>query len=285
MYYLETNSLRQLHAKLADSSFCKRCYTSSLSLFELLSGISDKEYVLRKAVITNVLQSSILIDWDFPLDLLYKAFEFVTWESGYPNAIKKACETVAASSDLSEVTSGLVSGKETLSLSDFGAMDDYLSSKQIELFRIGREAFEKMIDADTAKKIYDLLNNSLYPEFPFPQEVIELFRREKIKFTMFQLAVEIAKELNLGDITTTAFSVFATYNQSLNYYFDVISYFFENRVVYNRQPGRNDVFDIAHFMYLKNSRSTKIVSDDKLVKEICLKLWPRKYVSVDSIRS
>jgi len=252
-------------------------------MFELLSGLSEEEYLLRKAVITNVLESSIPIDWDFPLDLLYKAFNFVDWASGYPAAVKKACEAVATSSRLEDVETELISDKETLSLSDLRALDYHLCSKQIEEFRVGRDAFMEFVDAKEARKIYELINNKLFPEVTFPPQVVELFHREHKRFTIFQLAYHIANELQLGDISNTALTVFRSYNNTLDYYFDVTTYFFENRVVYNREPRRNDVFDIAHFMYLKNSKSTKIVSDDKLVKEICLNLWPRKYVSVESI--
>lgn len=253
-------------------------------MFELLSGITEQDYRIRKSIISSVISSKIFIDWSFPIDLIYKAFDYVKWDSGYPRAIQKACENLATSTDLESAKKSLVSGNDSLSLNDLANMDKLLSNLQVEYFESSKVAFDQMFGGKSKATIYELLHNKLKDGPRLPDSLINTMENEKIKFSIFQLALAISQELDDKNCLQTVQDIYFSYNGSLRYYFEVSAYFFENRVAYNHGIKKNDVFDIAHFMYLKDSDVTKIVSDDKLVKEVCIALWPRKYISNDKLK-
>jgi len=65
------------------------------------------------------------------------------------------------------------------------------------------------------------------------------------------------------------------YDGSMDFHFRASTHAQTDVALSGRTTGKNDVFDISHFMYIDDHIA--IVSDDKLVVGICLKLWPRQH--------
>ncbi|WP_136668892.1 hypothetical protein [Flavobacterium sp. H122] len=88
-YYLETNSLRSLNREL--NLLSNNCFTSGLSIFELISDItkSEKEFNIRKSVISNVLKSKIEINWDSQKTIKAKAFKGIKFKDSEMEGLKE----------------------------------------------------------------------------------------------------------------------------------------------------------------------------------------------------
>ena len=88
-YYLETNSLRGLNKEL--NSLSSDCYTSALSIFELIAEITknEKEFNIRKSVIQNVLNSNIQINWDSHKTIKAKCLPQITFKDAETEGLKE----------------------------------------------------------------------------------------------------------------------------------------------------------------------------------------------------
>lgn len=77
MYYLETNSLISLKNKLQQPVISSRCYTSSLSIVEILKYLNKRSFYVKRNLLLALKESTISIDWDLPSYKSFSAFPAV----------------------------------------------------------------------------------------------------------------------------------------------------------------------------------------------------------------
>jgi len=95
------------------------------------------------------------------------------------------------------------------------------------------------------------------------------------------LCYGLASHFFPGVVQEKMLELYLSYDGSLSYYLAALAYYQENRLVYSKIPAHNDFLDLEHFVYLRSSRSVRMVSDDKLIGDICHALWPRKGYTSD----
>lgn len=90
--YLDTSIVRKHSNNLAKFE-SENAFTSSLVVFELIAGMNEKEFKLRKNALNNLLKSKISIDWDSYKMKMYKAFN-IPYNDIEGNAIKSFAEKI-----------------------------------------------------------------------------------------------------------------------------------------------------------------------------------------------
>jgi hypothetical protein len=69
------------------------------------------------------------------------------------------------------------------------------------------------------------------------------------------------------------------YDHSLDVHFLCSNYFTGSKIIYKNSPGKNDLLDLCHLMYVK--QADKIVTNDKMLLNIMGKVCPDNIISAD----
>lgn len=272
IFYLETSALRRLASHLQDTSYAKNAFTSCLAVFELLSGIDENNYSSRRNILSKVSQSKLRIDWDMPPDKVCSTFTPKQSGGLYADEIKKILHAVLESETLEQADQSCKKAGYGVTITGLSFMDDTLSKDHIQEYGDGIHRFR----GDWSFKTADALYRFMHGEFgDLPHELRQSFRKTRTSSALIVLCYGLASHFFPAIVREKTLELYFSYDGSLNYYLEATSYYQENRLVYSKLPAHNDFLDLEHFIYLGYSRSVRMVSDDKLVNNICDALWPR----------
>jgi len=249
-FYLETNSLRQLANKLLDKNFCNNCFTSILSIAELLSGINEKEFFLRKSIFQKLNQSGVIVNHEFPEFLRLQAF-----------GIYKSFKT---SNDIIEISNILI---ESDSYFEF-------QFKLAKLDLITCWHFLKKYDQNGNAEFKNAFKQRVSGDINITKDSIKDFKERwrninvsnkhlYIDEAIFYYAMETLKYDNSKSIQELLIS----YNHSLDIFFLSTFYYSEEKKSHKDETGNNDYFDLTHLSYLSDENHV-IVTDDKIIHRI-----------------
>jgi len=76
-----------------------------------------------------------------------------------------------------------------------------------------------------------------------------------------------------------------SYNNKMDIYLEAFSYYSKNKIFINGSIGKNDCFDINHFLYLYDNVNDKIVTNDNLIINICKNCFTNKLFKPDGYNS
>lgn len=88
-YYLDTVSIRKFSKELF--TLKDICYTSALCVFELISGLNQREFLIRKKALQNLFDSKIMIIWELPEAMKTFAFPIVEITETRVLGLQKLC--------------------------------------------------------------------------------------------------------------------------------------------------------------------------------------------------
>lgn len=273
-YYLETNSIRVLASKLVSQPYLDNCFTSILSICELLSGITDEtSFNQRKGIVRKVYFSKIPADLDLPETKIFKAFG-VPYETKLSDKIILLGALCIAAKSYQEYLS-VIQKSQLLEYWHFlKKYDENCDSKFKESFKSRQENFDysdpNMIP-DFRNK-WDSLNSNKKLRLNILSDLIVYFAETFLK----PGSALVAKDKSLKDLVSF-------YDHSLDIYFMCIGYFSGTKIVFKNAPSRNDYFDLCHLMYLKNN-SNIIVSNDRLLIDLMNKCNPHNILSVNDFQ-
>ena len=108
-----------------------------------------------------------------------------------------------------------------------------------------------------------------------PNDLQQSLREQRTSSILMALCYGLASHFFPAIAQEKTRELYLSYDGALRYYLMALSYYQENRLVYSKVPAHNDFLDLEHFVYLRRSRSVRMVSDDKLICDICHALWPR----------
>ncbi|MGZ9586473.1 hypothetical protein [Paenibacillus marinisediminis] len=253
-FYFDTSSLRKKSKKIASYSQ-NRIYTSSLTMFELISGISLDDYDTRKITIKNIMDSNIFIDWDSYKMKMHKAFR-IPFNDVEGKLIREMAECIADSQSFEEVMSKkiYISESEYFTLESFQSLDSDLSLAGIDESMKGISEWRQELTKNHRKDIDQ-----------------ELFGDETLCSYVSMLA-EVQFINFFEDISQTKrpsaeyFKALEKYDKSLDKYFFCSQLHFSLSQLNGMQCAKNDTIDILHTLFM--SRDDVIVSDDKLFKKL-----------------
>jgi hypothetical protein len=258
MVYFETNAMRKLAYKLLDENFVKDKYTSILSLIELMSGICDNEsFLLRKSIISKVIQSKIWIDLDLPDVVFLKAFgsQLNNYEIG---------QSVGKILDLINVSDNYFTFQEQIESNTLKSYWEFICVYD----KNAREKFKEAITNNSVRSDTKLL----IPEFKsrwVPENLDSILSK-----VIYYYA---SKTQSYPFESRTLEEIINSYDHSINIYLFVSSYYIDQKVSSKNTPAKNDFLDLFHLIYLKNV-DDKIVSDDKMLHQFMKILFPNNIV-------
>lgn len=124
-YYFDTSSLRKISNKLYEYTSYD-IYTSSLAIFELISGITEKEYKKRKMILKNIMDSNIKICWNTYKERMYHAYK-INFEDIESYAIKKMTKIIIESNNFEDIDKICIENNEWFRLESFSGLDNEIS--------------------------------------------------------------------------------------------------------------------------------------------------------------
>lgn len=269
MYYLETNSIRIFNKNLSTPFYLSNCYTSILSICELLAGIKDeKSFRERKGIIRMIYFSRILSDNDLPETKKYKAFG-LSVNSNVSDGIALLGALCIASESYQEFQDQIPKHLLT-EYWDFLKVYDNVDTKFKESYKMRQEAFDYS-DSNMAKDFNKRWDN--------------LDKNPELKSSILNdLIVYFAKSILEDKVVNTEgkslYNLVQSYDHSLDIFFLCIGYFTGTKLIFRNAPSRNDYLDMAHLMYLSNPKSI-IVSNDRMIRKVLMKINPNNFLSAD----
>jgi hypothetical protein len=253
-YYLEPNSLRKLNKNL--NSIKDFCFTSSYAIFELISGIKESDYNIRKAVITNLLKEDFPIIWSLPSTLTARAFPPIDYIDKKEVGLKEISNCLAKSNSFDDFVS--LSKDFNYNLKYFKELDNFYSKKFIDATMEGNQNLKKIINNENPalpkKFSKDLLKN-------LPQ-----LKKLNMSITLMAIVNDLVNGIKIE--TGKQFDeekVYDLYNGKINIYIEAFSLFTATKSAELNQPSKNDFVDLNHLIYLSNSNKKFIVTDDKMI--------------------
>ncbi len=252
-YYLETSAIRKLSPKLSTFASNSNVFTSSLVLFELISGMTERDYALRKMTIKRTLESGINIDFD-SFDI--KKYKCVGIEEDDIDGklAKEMANIIINSTSFSELENERIFiNNDIFSLADFTLFDKNLSETIVNLTNQAAEIFSVRTKEEKKHDRNILLN-------------------EGMLFSYSRILSEILVSTTVENATQTYrpseeyFSVIEKYDGSLDLFCYCIVCKSVLAQIQGNTFGKNDGFDILHTCFM--SHDDVIVSDDQIFKVI-----------------
>ena len=267
--------MRRLTTKLKNYELCRNWFTSGLSISELLSGMSDEDFITRRNIRRTILDSKLSIMRELPNEMIWNAFSMIECPTVWSLGLKSLAEIIKESQSLDEVAVECQTANLTISLEDLRGVDA-LSTKTIHLiYSKGLDLMDELVGLRVARSVYKEVISK------FPRNLTEKLRQRSLFGCLIQIVEGIVSELPHSSVDMS--QLLMSYTGSLQYYLEAVSYYTEHMIIESRVPGKNDGTDLSHFLYLQGNVTTRMVSDDKLIRDICVDLWPRKYRTSSSI--
>ncbi len=280
MFYLETSSLRRLSGKITNPEILKKCFTSGLSIFELLSGMTEEEYDKRRTILKKFIDSEINIIWALPNEMLKNAFPDISFTDVLSNTLREIVQVVLESASFIKANQMCGSSNLLADLESLARLDEHLSGMLNSIYIHGSEFMKNQIGRNKLKAVYRFTKEL---ESNFSDELRVAFNAWRQWGIISQIAINLCMSLEIDGWENQLERILNSYSGSLQFYYEAISHYVEKMIMEDQIPGKNHGLDLSHFLYMENNITVKMVSDDKFIKGICNGLWPRKYRSSKDI--
>ncbi|KQX10980.1 hypothetical protein ASC72_21155 [Flavobacterium sp. Root420] len=257
-YYLDTVAIRKLSREL--NGIKDRCYTSALCIFELISGINQKEFSARKKALENLFNSGIQIIWELPEAMKTYAFPLVEIQESRTPGLKMLSNHLLKSADIDEFISN--TRDHIYSQDFFNELDGIYSSGFITATSRGNQTLKEIFqqirekDGEVFEKIAKDYLRSLATD--------PINRQITISAIANNLAAGVRKSGDQIEVT----EVIESYNGSIDVFIDAFSLYTIQKSALFNSPSKNDFVDLHHLLYLGNEQKDCIVTDDKMILEI-----------------
>lgn len=259
MYYLDTVTIRKLSKELPQLKH--NCFTSALSIFELISGISEKEFYIRKQVLKNLFDSQVPIIWELPEAMKAYAFPIIEIKESRVLGLKKICFELLRSESLETLI--LNTRNEIYNVSFFNQLDGIYSRGFIESTIKGNDTLKKIYNAEREK------NGELFENFS-KNFVKSLQSNEEMNnfITLQAIASYLSDFASKSNDIVTQEELVKSYNNGINTFIKAFSLFTAQKSAELGNPAKNDFVDLHHLLYLGNNPNYYIITDDKMVIKI-----------------
>lgn len=274
--YLETNTVRSLARwiRAAETGDMGDSFTSFLVIFELLSGTTDEDFTLRRAVLRDILGSSVRVDWRSPITLMSTSFDACGLANPQEESLQLAADVYIQSATWEDASAALTEAGHQKTIDTFMNADAVLSlSSKADQEAKGRQ-FRQDVNKEARKQVREVIMGSEKEQYT---KIRDHFRNKNYQWLLVDAAFNIAAFLPGQDIAAKAVRLLRSYNGSIDYFLKASAVTQAWNLLAGTQPGDNDFYDVCHFLYVNGD--VKIVSDDKLVKRVCSELWPSQIMS------
>lgn len=275
--YLETGALRSLGKSLEKLKELDRCYTSILSILELVSRAtsSDADFKTIKPTLKRIKDLAIHLDCKRPEEKISDSYsqKMFDFKDSAMSDVLKCYEAVISTSTLNEYmewekTSGLKYKHDWIQYFDNDYTKVFIEG-QIQGNLEVRKAFEKYQEDPQ-----DGLFSDEELKLPFHEFILlfnSLDRTLKTGETLFDLNYSISvhsfttwflSQVGIEDEELHS-KIYNSYNNNADVFMKAMAYYWAEKTSQMGQPSRNDLLDLYHFLYVTESNT--IVSGDKFV--------------------
>jgi predicted nucleic acid-binding protein len=279
-YYLETNALRKLSRRLPmlRQRLGRGLFTSFLSVFELVSGATESDYGFRRTVLKAVIDSKTAIDWRATTKIIADAFDVIDLGDTLSEDVKRLAHVAIRCGSLKDAEAECVNRKLRRSFATMRGYDQGLTAAEIKERREMGQRFRHDIAQNQRVAEYRKLKPDTEDTDAIAEKQTAISRLER---TVLELTAKGIASLMPGAAGQNVQLLLARYNGSLCYHLRAGAYAQAECLLKGGNPGDNDFFDVSHFLYMDHL--TIIVSEDKLIKRLCLELWPNQWIDPEEL--
>jgi hypothetical protein len=266
-YYLDTNAVYNI--RNIPEPVLANCFSSVMTLIELVSGIKDRDsYQRRKAILSLILKYKLTIDWAMPEEIIFNSFD-VFEEYEFNELRTEELEKLIAflvQSETYELYNASTIYNAEFGHSYFKSIDDSMSKRFIDSTNFGIKEMKNLLNSDQSNNKLEYNGNSYNIDTTKAlSDFLTNFPEVNYAFTINALATMI---FNLSKIEGfTIEDVFGSYNGLVNIYISFMSKYSIYKLANQELPAKNDFIDITHILYMKNDLTTKVISDDKIFEK------------------
>lgn len=251
--YLDTSTIRK-RANDFNAFNYEDFFTSSLTVFELISGIKERDFLLRKKVIINLINSSIYIDWETYKKKMYNAFNQKYNDiEGY--VIKRMAQLLVDCNTFEEYKNIRIYVND----------DSYYTYESFEYFDNEITKTGKLFSIIGQREWQNLdktIRKSFIKEFIDEKKILP-YVQILFGLSLISLAEDIAgcqrpddEYIRVIKNNDSGLDIFLRYNQLLFFLCELNG----------SKCGKNDMFDTMHLIYLKEN--DVLISEDKIFKKL-----------------
>ncbi len=268
MYYLETNSLISLKNKLQTLALSRKCYTSSLTIVEILKYMNERSFYVKRNLLLALRESTIRIDWDLPSYKSFSAFPASRNTGDKSDELKTIHAFILSSKSYEEFLKKQEETKIQTTIETISKYCGFFDSVLAEALSAARQMVPD-VSKRQGKELFNFLTNNLYGIDT--GELKNISRDSMLRLSLDRHSWMLALSENPSDPASIFSAIRSSYNGSLDAYFEVSSFYTLRKLMLQEDYRKNDTFDLTHFMYLQN-RACKMTSDDNLVKYLAREL-------------
>jgi len=274
-YYLETNALYSIE-KILKVDNCS-CFTSILSLFELVSGTKIENFNTRKNILNKIINSNISIDWEMPEKIVFDSFNAANdyeFNDERVDALKKLIDEILYSDSFDDFANSKQFNSQTYSFEYFKNLDFSWNKGFIDATIKGN----RRIKSELRESNRGFVLNGVVYELKDNKDLVNLFAYEPSLSRSVSIFAFCGMIKNRG-IDKSEQEIYESYNGLIDNYIEIISEFCDNKMIMHGAPATNDFSDLTHLVYLRNFRDVTIVSDDKIFE----RYLKANYISIEKL--
>lgn len=218
IFYLETSALRRIASDLYDPLYTRHAFTSCLSIFELLSGISTANFNRRRSILAKVNESGLSFDWDMPPDKLRSSFTPSPAGGLCADEIQKILRAVLESDTLGQADQACKKADHGVSVNGLRFIDDTLSTNHVQGYQEGIRRFRNDWSYKTADALYRFMHGQLRDGVDLPNDLQQSLREQCTSSTLMALCYGLASHFFPAIAQEKARELYLSYDGSLSYY-------------------------------------------------------------------
>jgi len=280
LQYLDTSAVRGLGARLASVQRQRSVFTSVLTVIELVSGLTagEHEYRRRRANILDLVRAGLRISWELPEGRIYQAFPFLGRifkasenATGPLRSLMQrleACPTL----DLFEAVRCETTIKELLVWID--GYEERLSREFMEATNLGAGEVRRAFRAAPQEQLARLSRLGIRIDGSLADLCQSLVAHSLNRDLMlYALASGLSQTLVNDSSEEMLRAIFESYDHSIDAYIDAFAHYSTMKKGLGGSAGRNDGFDLAHFLYLVPG--TALITEDTRMRDLARAIgWP-----------
>jgi hypothetical protein len=264
-YYLETNILYNL--KHVPEEKISTCFTSVFSIIEIVAGISEQNFKKRQSILKQLKINSLVIDWAFPLEVIFNsfdAFEDYEFYEGRAKGLENLFDTIIQCDSYFDFYNSEAYNDIKLGWDYYFKMDEALTTSfryatnegNIELKKLFKNKNDDIIEFEG--KEYNIQAGkdlfAFFNEHPEVNESITVLALAKMLNNSFKTNLPIEE-------------IHESYNALIHPFVFALSRYTAEKECFLDSSSRNDYQDLTHLLYLRSDFTRFIVSDDKFFQK------------------
>jgi len=273
VYYFETNALFSLSKYFKfNKQIASEIYISFHCLFELLSGMDNENYDIRRKIILNIAEEKLVVATSTPQEIIASSFNVIDLTTHkLRDNVQKILEIVTVSDTLENAKAKIREIKSSTTFESLKADDDIVSSRD--------EAFanRKRFNNEINRKMKNQIRDEYREISDSPAEI--KYKQPKEHYIQ-KLAEMFAKRVGPWYLLKKwkIHKIIKSYNGLCDYYLYGKSYLETEMLINGREIGKNDNMDISHLLYLDGNI---MVTNDHLLQNILKIIDYKKVLTVD----